>query len=286
MFSGRADADESAKSSMATVVLIVGVLAIATAYVPKYRFTRNSLSRSERPLQDGWIALVGAGPGDPQLLTLRAVDLIENATLVIADKLIPQDILSLVKCRLLVSDWKHGNADTVQAALNSMVLDAIRQGERVVRLKIGDPFVFGRGAEEVLEYRKYGVEPIIVPGVSSALAAPAAAGIPVTHRNIAQRILICTGYGRNGTHPDLPTYDSKQTVVLLMAVGKLDSICRELIEKKGFPGSTAVSIIEDATMPSQRVIAGPLNSIAETAKVAEVRAPAVVVIGAVNEVLK
>jgi len=212
----------------------------------------------------GTVALVGAGPGDPLLLTVQALRLIESATLVVADRLVSQDILNLVKCELKIANKRPGCAEEAQREINKWVLDAVEAGGNVVRLKIGDPFLFGRAGEEVQTFRSYGVEPVVAAGLSSSYAAPLAANIPLTHRGVSNQIVVCTGYGRDSTSVELPHYRDFCTVVLLMSVGRIGRIASELVDK-GYPASMPVAIVENATSPKQRVIKGCLRNIGEVA---------------------
>jgi uroporphyrin-III C-methyltransferase len=210
---------------------------------------------------------------------------IKNATLVVADNLVSPAILGLVECRLIRCESKHGDSDKQQNKINTAVIEAALAREHVVRLKIGDPMLYGRGGEEILEYRKHGIETVVVPGLSSALTAPALAFVPVTHRGVADQVVICTGCGSNGRSPDLPDFHPSRTVVLLMAVGRLAVITAALMSEKKYPPSTLVTIVESASLPSQRVLRGCLKDIANLAARAHVVAPAAIVIGEVNGVL-
>lgn len=231
------------------------------------------------------VALVGAGPGDPSLLTLQAVDLINKADLVIADRLISKEILQLITCELRVANKQPGCAEEAQDEIFRWCKEAVDADKNVVRLKIGDPFLFGRGGEEVLEFRKWGIEPLIAPGISSSYSAPLAAHIPLTHRGTSNQVLISTGYGKDSSTVDLPAYSSDRTVVLLMAVGRIADIAKQLMAD-GYPASLPVAIVERATTPSQRTLIGTLETIGEIAVLESARAPATIVIGAVVHVLR
>ena len=176
----------------------------------------------------GSVSLVGAGPGDPDLFTVQAVRLLSQASLVISDRLVSKEILAMIKCELRIAKKRPGCAEEAQEEIYTWTKDAVLAGKHVVRLKIGDPFLFGRGGEEVLEFRKLGVEPLLVPGVSSAYAAPLSAKIPLTHRGISNSVLISTGYGKNEAVIEIPEYSSDRTVVLLMAVGRIDEIAKNM----------------------------------------------------------
>lgn len=233
----------------------------------------------------GHISLVGAGPGDPNLLTLQAMKLIQNADLVIADRLISKEILDLVTCELKVARKYPGCAEKAQQEIYDWANEAYAAGKNVLRLKIGDPFLFGRGGEEVLYFRDtHGIEVDVVPGVSASYAAPLVANIPLTHRGVANKVVISTGYGRDGGKVDVPAFVEDQTVVLLMAVGRLKELSQQMLSL-GYPPSTPVAIIEKASTPQQREIVDRLDNIAITGKKENVKAPATIVIGEVVGVL-
>eukprot|EP01113_Clastostelium_recurvatum_P019709 TRINITY_DN2326_c0_g1_i13.p1 TRINITY_DN2326_c0_g1~~TRINITY_DN2326_c0_g1_i13.p1 ORF type:complete len:451 (-),score=81.27 TRINITY_DN2326_c0_g1_i13:1437-2789(-) len=203
------------------------------------------------PRPGGRIFLVGAGPGDPDLLTVKAARLLQQVDLVIADNLVPQAILDLVRGELRLARKLPGTADEAQDELNVMALEALSQGKSVVRIKSGDPFLFGRGGEELLFFRRHGYVAEVVPGLTSAIAAPQAAGIPVTHRGVADQVLITTGRGRAGAFPAIPDFVPTRTTVFLMGVARIDMLVEHLIEK-GYPPDLPVAIIgmvifEDAT---------------------------------------
>ena len=223
----------------------------------------GDLVSSSVPL--GSVSLVGAGPGDPDLLTIQAVRLLSQASLVISDRLVSKEILAMITCELRIAKKRPGCAEEAQEEIYQWTKDAVLAGKHVVRLKIGDPFLFGRGGEEVLEFRKLGVEPLLVPGVSSSYAAPLAAKIPLTHRGVSNSVLISTGYGRNEAVIEIPEYSADRTVVLLMAVGRIDEIARNMT-MMGYPKATPVAIIEKATTPLQRTLTGTLDTIGFIAK--------------------
>ena len=201
----------------------------------------------------GSIALVGAGPGDPDLLTIQALKLIKKADLVVSDRLVSSDLLELVECELRIARKRPGCAEEAQQEIYEWVKEGVMKGLNVVRLKIGDPFLFGRAAEEILYFRELGVEPLVAAGVSSSYCAPLAASIPLTHRGVANQVLVSTGYGRDSAEVALPDFSPDRTLVLLMAVGRLTEIAAELISK-GFPPTTPAAIIENATTAAQRSI--------------------------------
>jgi uroporphyrin-III C-methyltransferase len=244
----------------------------------------EGLFRNERKTS-GSIALVGAGPGDPDLLTVQAIKMIKQASLVISDRLVSKEILDLVECELRIARKRPGCAEEAQDEIYEWTKEAILEGKNVVRLKIGDPFLFGRGGEEVLEFRKLGVEPVVVPGVSSSYAAPLVGNIPLTHRGVSNSVLITTGYGRDSTVVEVPEYRADRTVVLLMAVGRIAEIASNMTAA-GYPSDTPVAIIEKATTPEQRTLTGTLETIAYVAKRDEAKAPSTIIVGEVVNVLR
>ena len=250
-----------------------------------FKFSINPLLKSTSFILNlGSVALVGAGPGDPDLLTIKAYNCLKSASLVIADRLIAPEILNLIECELKVANKRPGCAEEAQEEIYQWVKEAVLQNKNVVRLKIGDPFLFGRAGEEILEYRRLGIEPTVIPGISSSYAAPLLANIPLTHRDVADQVLITTGYGKNNSIIEVSTYQQGRTLVLLMAVGRLNEIMIELV-KKGYPSTLPVGIIENASTPRQRVMKGTIHSIVEIAKKNEAKPPAIVIVGDVVNVL-
>eukprot|EP00578_Thalassiosira_sp_NH16_P000092 CAMPEP_0181129692 /NCGR_PEP_ID=MMETSP1071-20121207/29459_1 /TAXON_ID=35127 /ORGANISM="Thalassiosira sp., Strain NH16" /LENGTH=390 /DNA_ID=CAMNT_0023215699 /DNA_START=293 /DNA_END=1465 /DNA_ORIENTATION=- len=234
----------------------------------------------------GRITLVGAGPGSPDLLTVAAHRIITDPNnLLIVDRLVSNEILDLIEGEYRVANKHPGCQHAAQDEIYDWCIGGLREGRHVVRLKIGDPFVFGRGGEEVLEFRDFGVEPTVIPGVSAAFSAPLLGSIPVTHRGVSNQVVMCTGYGRNNTSPDLIKYHPEQTVVFLMAVGRLRTLCDNLVSKAGFPVDTPVGIVERAGCPDQRTVVGTMVNIADLAKEYDVKPPSTIVVGEVVNVL-
>jgi uroporphyrin-III C-methyltransferase / precorrin-2 dehydrogenase / sirohydrochlorin ferrochelatase len=239
-----------------------------------------------RAARVGRVALVGGGPGDPGLLTLRGRRLLAEADVVVADRLAPRDVLTELDPDVEVIDaGKAPHAQHLsQEQINALLVERARAGQRVVRLKGGDPFVFGRGGEEALACARAGVPFEVVPGVTSAVAVPACAGIPVTHRGITQDFAVVSAH-LDPSHPGA-TVDWEAlaagpgTLVLLMAVARLPEIARELV-KRGRDASTPVAVISDGTTERQRVVISTLGQVAEDAEAHGVRPPAVVVVGEV-----
>ncbi|HEV7208556.1 MAG TPA: uroporphyrinogen-III C-methyltransferase [Mycobacteriales bacterium] len=237
--------------------------------------------RHHRPA-GGQVALVGGGPGDPGLLTVRGRQLLAQADVVLVDKLAPRAWLdALDPATEIIDAGKAPHAHNMtQQEINADLVAQARAGRRVVRLKGGDPYVFGRGGEELIACTAAGVEVEVVPGVTSATAVPAAAGIPVTHRGVTQEFTVVSAHldpGADGTTVD---YDalarSRGTLVFLMGVGRLARIADELVSR-GRPASTPVAVIESGTTEAERVTIGTLADIAERA--ADAQPPAVIVVG-------
>ena len=234
----------------------------------------------------GSVALVGGGPGDPGLITVLGRRLLAEADVVVTDKLAPRALLAELDPDVEVIDaGKRPHAHNLtQAQINELIVAKARSGQRVVRLKGGDPFVFGRGGEEALACVTAGVAFTVVPGITSAVAVPAWAGIPVTHRGVTQDFAVVSAH----LDPSQPgaTVDwdglarGTGTLVLLMAVAHLDAVAAELI-KRGRDAATPVAVISDGTLAGQRVLTSTLAAVAGDAAAAGVTPPAVVVIGEV-----
>lgn len=235
----------------------------------------------EEPRDQGRLTLVGAGPGDPGLLTAAALDALAAADLVVADRLIPQELLMILDAEVRIARKLPGRQQAGQDELNRWVEEALEAGKQVVRLKSGDPCVFGRGREEVNRFRALGYEVDVVAGVTSAFAAPLAVGIPVTHRGVADRVTVITGRGAGGADVAPPDFDPAGTLVWLMGVGALERIATELITEHGYPTNWPAAVIERATQSGQRAVRAPLHSVARVAREAGIRAPAAIVMGSV-----
>lgn len=239
---------------------------------------------AEAPSRPGRVRLVGAGPGNPDLLTIAARKALEEADLVLADRLVPPEILDLVSGELRIARKLPGRAQDAQDELDAWTIEAALAGRDVVRLKCGDPFVFGRGGEELVALAQHGLDAEVIPGVSSALAAPLSAGIPTTMRGYADRVMILTGQGRDGARVSMPTFDADTTYVFLMGVGRLETLAADLAAT-GFPAHWPAALVERATHPGQRSVRGTLDTLAQVARDASIAAPATLVIGRVVEAL-
>jgi uroporphyrin-III C-methyltransferase len=224
------------------------------------------------------VHLVGAGPGDAGLVTRRAAALLARADVVVHDRLVSREVLELVRpsAHLVDVGKTPGDGDS-QESINKLLVTFGRDYDCVVRLKGGDPFVFGRGAEEVEALRAAGLAVEVVPGVSSAFAGPLLAGVPVTHRGLASGVTVVTATGEGGVATDFTRLaDTSTTLVVLMGVARRATIARDLIAG-GMHPTTPVAVIERASTDSQRTVRGDLAGLASL----DVASPAVIVIGAV-----
>ncbi len=232
----------------------------------------------------GFVALVGAGPGDPELITVKALRYLERADVVLYDALANAALLEHCRrdARLYDVGKIGGGRHTPQELTNRLLVEYAQAGHLVVRLKGGDPFVFGRGGEEVLALAAHGVPYEVVPGVSSALAAPLSAGIPVTHRGLSQQLTIVTGSAAQ--HDDDLAERWRHlaaaggTLVFLMPLANLRRIRDRLLEG-GLAQTTPAALVESGTLPEQRVVAGTLADICALAEEERVASPAVFVVG-------
>ena len=228
----------------------------------------------------GTVALVGAGPGDPELLTRRALARLAVADLVLNDALVPAELLTLApNARRFFVGKRAGRHSIDQASINALLVRAARRGQRVVRLKCGDPFVLGRGGEEGAALAAAGIPFEIVPGVSSALAAPALAGIPVTHRGLASGVVIVSGHAEAAYGPILDGLrPGTATVVALMAVRSRGALAA-FLRARGWPDATPAAVVSSASHVDQARWLGTLATLGDAS--IDVDSAAVVVIGAV-----
>ncbi len=226
------------------------------------------------------VYLVGAGPGDPDLLTCKALRLLEQADVIIYDRLVSAEILALANphATLIYAGKQQGQQDEIQAEIFDWILRLASSTRIIVRLKSGDPMVFGRGGEELEFLARHGLEAEVVPGLSSALAAPALAGIPVTYRGVAASFSVIAGHRQSLCSLDWSAYRGVDTLIILMGVEHRDAIAHLLIEQ-GRPASQPVAFLENASTDRERVVESTLGLVAR-GKV-EVQAPAVMVIGEV-----
>lgn len=236
-------------------------------------------------MKKGTVYLVGAGPGDPELLTLKAVELLREADVVIYDRLVGAETLRFVSPGARkVYAGKIGRSGDAQERINSLMVSEARRGKKVVRLKGGDPFVFGRGGEEAEALKRAGASFEVVPGVSSAIAGPAYAGIPITHRSVSSSVMIVTG--RDAPEKDKDRVDWRRTaaaadtLVILMGAATLPSIAKDLI-RGGLSRETPVAVIEQATTRQQKTRFFRLGALIEENAAEMVKPPSVVVVGRV-----
>jgi uroporphyrin-III C-methyltransferase/precorrin-2 dehydrogenase/sirohydrochlorin ferrochelatase len=231
----------------------------------------------------GEVYLIGAGPGDPDLLTLRALQLLQQADVVLYDRLVPAQVLqrSRREARRIFVGKSHGAGEThtPQEDIHELMIRFARQGLKVARLKGGDPFIFGRGGEEVEALARHGIPYLVVPGITAALGAAAGAGIPLTQRGLAQSVTFVTGHLPEDDSLDWRTLARLgQTVVFYMGVGNLAPIVARL-RAAGAADTLAAALVERATLPEQRVLRGTLAGIAELGSRAAISAPAVLIVG-------
>ena len=232
------------------------------------------------------VYLVGAGPGDPGLMTARSLELIAAADVIVYDRLIPAGALAGVRpdAELIYAGKEGGGASVSQAEIQRLLLEHGAAGREVVRLKGGDPFVFGRGGEEAEALREAGIAFEVVPGVTAGVAAPAYAGIPVTHRDAASAVAFVTGHEDPAKPESALDWEALAafpgTLVIYMGVRQLDAITQHL-KTAGRPATEPAAVIERGTLPDQRVVTGTLETIAGIAEQQGIRAPAVSLFGPV-----
>ncbi|MGW6830269.1 uroporphyrinogen-III C-methyltransferase [Streptomyces massasporeus] len=235
------------------------------------------------------VALVGGGPGDPDLITVRGRRLLAEADVVIADRLGPRDLLAELPPHVEVIDAAkipYGRF-MAQEAINNALIEHAKQGKSVVRLKGGDPYVFGRGMEELQALAEAGIPCTVVPGISSSISVPGAAGIPVTHRGVAHEFTVVSGHVAPDDERSLVDWPSLAhqtgTLVILMGVDKIGKIAETLVAH-GKPADTPVALVQEGTTAAQRRVDATLATVAETVRTEDVKPPAVIVIGDVVKV--
>lgn len=233
----------------------------------------------------GKVTLVGAGPGDPELLTLKAVKAIREASLLLVDDLVSREVLAHAApgARIVYVGKRGGCRSTPQAFIEKLMLMSAREGENVVRLKGGDPFIFGRGGEEVEHLRAHGVPVEIVNGITSGLAAATSLGVPLTHRDHAQGVIFLTGHAQQGAAPPnwqalaAMAHEARLTLVIYMGVSNAARIQEELLA--GLPAATPVAIVQRASLPEQRHAVSTLGELAATIEREGLASPSVIVVG-------
>ena len=232
-------------------------------------------------MSKGKVYLVGSGPGDFELITLKGYKLIRQADVILHDHLIPLELLQLARADSeIISVGKFSSRHTMsQEQINALLIQKAADNTVVIRLKGGDPFVFGRGGEEVEACAEAGVEFEVVPGITSALAAPSYAGIPPTHRDFTPNLAIVTGHRKEGKEIEIP---NAGTIVFLMGVANIPKIVDALLQA-GWSEQTKIAAVENGTRYNQRVIAGILKDFVQTVKEADLRTPAIFIVGRVVE---
>ena len=242
----------------------------------------NGRDAAEAPR--GSVAIVGAGPGDPDLLTLRALRTIQRADVVVYDKLVGEAVLDYVRrdAERIYVGKSRGNHSKSQDEINALLAEQALAGRRVVRLKGGDPFIFGRGGEELDHLRRRGIAVEVVPGITAALGCAAVTGIPLTHREHAKAVTLVTAQGSDG-EPDLDWASLArlgQTLAIYMGVGAAGRVASRLIEH-GLDAATPAAIVENGTLPSQRTVVGRLAELERLVRIHAISGPAIIVIGSV-----
>lgn len=242
------------------------------------------LLKKTMPLK-GSVALVGAGPGDPELLTIKALRRIEQADIVVYDDLVGPEILKLIPAttRKIYVGKRCGRHSFQQEAINFLLVRLAQSGKQVVRLKGGDPFVFGRGGEELEALQQQGIGVEVVPGITAAMAAGASLGLPLTHRGTARRLTLLTGHVKNGILPEetLPeVWDQASTYVVYMGKAALAKLADQIIKRGGNSDIPAIAI-ENVSLPTQRHILGTIATLPQLLDQAKPTGPTLIIIGKV-----
>jgi uroporphyrin-III C-methyltransferase / precorrin-2 dehydrogenase / sirohydrochlorin ferrochelatase len=249
----------------------------------------EALNNTDTPVPKGSVLLVGAGPGDPGLLTLRALRALNQADVILHDSLVSEPVLALARrdAERIDVGKRCGGRHTQQEQIHQLLLDLAQTGRRVVRLKGGDPFVFGRGGEEMEFLRQHDIPFEVVPGITAAVACAAYAGIPLTHREHARSVHLLTGHGKESLDAmDWPALaQDHQTLALYMGVARVEEFTQRLLEH-GRRADTPFAIIENGTLPQQRVVTGVLRELPARVKELDVRPPALLIVGEVAALAK
>ena len=236
------------------------------------------------PQSQGHVTLVGAGPGDPELLTLKAIKALRQATVLLVDDLVDEQVLRYARrsARIVHVGKRGGCPSTPQSFIHKLMIAEARRGERVVRLKGGDPFVFGRGGEECDALREAGIEVSVLSGLTAGIAGPAAIGLPVTDRRHAQGVALVTGHARDGgTAPDWPALvRSGLTLVIYMGIARVAEL-EQALREAGMAADMPAAVVSAACTPQQRHALCRLDTLAQTVHEAALPSPAVLVIGRV-----
>lgn len=249
--------------------------------VPLRRRNDERAMRNRGARAAGSVALVGAGPGDPDLLTVKAVALIKRADVIVHDRLVAPEVLALaLHARRVYVGKSRSRHALAQSAINALLVELAHAGQRVVRLKGGDPYIFGRGGEEAEALAANGVPFQVVPGISAANGVAACTGIPLTHRDHAQTCVFITGHLKDGTMDlDWPALARPhQTLVVYMGLLALPTLCGELV-RHGLAATTPAAVIQHGTTVAQRVVTGTLATLPRLADAAALESPTLIIIG-------
>jgi uroporphyrin-III C-methyltransferase len=239
----------------------------------------------------GKVFLCGAGPGDPKLITVKAMELLKGCDVVLYDRLVSKEIINQIpaESEKIYVGREVGDSTTHQYNTNIQMVKLAKEGKNVLRLKGGDPFIFGRGGEEAEFLFQNDIQFEIIPGISSAIGAAAYAGIPLTHRQYASSLAIVTGHEDDNKAESVVKWDrlanAADTIVILMGIEKLEQICCNLINA-GMSTDTEIAIIENATLKTQRVISGTLIDILRKVEDSRIKPPAIIIIGKVVTLCK
>jgi uroporphyrin-III C-methyltransferase len=236
-------------------------------------------------MNTGKVTLVGAGPGDPELLTLKALKAIQAATVLLVDDLVSPEVVAYAspRARIVHVGKRGGCKSTPQAFIEKLMVMAAREGETVVRLKGGDPFIFGRGGEEVEHLRAAGLEVSVINGITAGLAAATSLGVPLTHREHAQGVIFVTGHAQKGADPldwralAAAAHSARLTLVIYMGVARIGRIEADLLA--GLPRETPVAVVQHASLPRQRHVVATLGELESTIAREGLGSPSVVVVG-------
>ena len=234
----------------------------------------------------GRVFICGAGPGDPHLLTLKAAKLLKTCDVVLYDRLVTNKIIERIpdRCKKIYVGRGIGSSACHQHKTNNLMVEHAKKGEKVLRLKGGDPFVFGRGGEEAEYLHKHNIKFEIVPGVTSPIASAIYAGIPITHRKFSSSIAIVTGHESAEKQERIVKWDklagAVDTLIIMMGIGRLSQISIDLIDA-GMNKNTDAAVIENGTTSKQKLVKGTLENIADLSKKAEIKPPAIIIIGKV-----